>query len=344
MSLEFRQIAHAYGNVPALCDVSFTAPTGEITCLLGSSGSGKSTLLNLAAGLLEVQQGSVHADGELMCGAGIHPPPEARGVGLVFQEGALFPHMTVARNVAFGLPRERHDEIEGWLERVGLAGLGGRFPHELSGGQQQRAALARAMAPGPRVLLMDEPFASVDIVLRRSLRRECRMLLRSRGTTTVLVTHDPEEALDIGDRIAVMEEGRIVQFGSPEQLHNEPATASVGAIFGGAQVVRASIEGDRLRTPFGLWPRGAVAGALPETQALDLLIEANRLDALIADKSGDEAGLAVRDVHPLGTFNRVLLVARGGEEITIETAEAVDRNARYLAVPRNGSLRAFPRI
>jgi len=144
--------------------------------------------------------------------------------------------MTIAANIGFGLSAGERVTIPEWLERVGLSGLGERFPHELSGGQQQRAALARAMAPGPQVLLMDEPFASVDIVLRRRLRRDCRMLLRERGTTTVLVTHDPEEALDIGDRIAVMEAGRIVQFGTPEDLHERPVAASVGAIFGGAQV------------------------------------------------------------------------------------------------------------
>lgn len=233
MSLEFRHIAHAYGDVTALRDVSFTAPTGEITCLLGSSGCGKSTLLNLAAGLLDVQHGSVLVGGDVLAQAGDNPPPEARPVGLVFQDGALFPHMTIAGNIGFGLPRGNRGDVDGWLERVGLSGLGARYPHELSGGQQQRAALARAMAPGPKVLLMDEPFASVDIVLRRRLRRDCRVLLREQGTTTVMVTHDPEEALDVGDRIAVMEEGRIVQFGTPDDLHERPATASVGAIFGG---------------------------------------------------------------------------------------------------------------
>ena len=212
VSLEFRHIAHAYGGVAALGDVSFIAPAGEITCLLGASGCGKSTLLNLAAGLLKVQAGAVCLGGAVLADAARHPAPEHRPVGLVFQDGALFPHMTIAQNIGFGLPRARHGEVAGWLEQVGLAGLGARYPHELSGGQQQRAALARAMAPGPEVLLMDEPFASVDIVLRRKLRRDCRMLLRASGTTTLLVTHDPSEALDIADSIAVMERGRSARF------------------------------------------------------------------------------------------------------------------------------------
>ncbi len=338
MSLEFRHIAHAYGDVAALRDVSFTVPTGEITCLLGSSGCGKSTLLNLAAGLLSVQQGSIHVAEEAMAEPGKNPPPEARPVGLVFQDGALFPHMTIAKNVAFGMADEGQDAVEAWLDQVGLAGLGGRYPHELSGGQQQRAALARAMAPGPQVLLMDEPFASVDIVLRRRLRRDCRMLLRASGTTTVLVTHDPEEALDIGDRIAVMEAGKIVQFGTPEDLHQRPATASVGAIFGGAQVVQAAHLGDELQTPFGVWNVACVAGPLPETVDIDLLIYAEQIDCV-----PDPLGLSVRDVQPMGTANRVLLSAESGAEITAITSAIIDPAARYRAVPQEAGTRAFVR-
>lgn len=338
MSLEFRHIAHAYGEVSALADVSFSANAGEITCLLGSSGCGKSTLLNLAAGLQAVQAGEIRIGGEVMAAPGLNPPPEARPVGLVFQDGALFPHMTVAKNVGFGLPRGDAAVVEGWLEQVGLAGLGARYPHELSGGQQQRAALARAMAPGPAVLLMDEPFASVDIVLRRSLRRDCRRLLRSRGATTVMVTHDPEEALDIADAIAVMHAGRIVQIGSPEDLHERPASAAVGAIFGGAQVMAARREGDALIAALGQWPITCVAGTVPDSAALDLLIHAETLDCV-----PDEAGLAVLDVHPLGVASRVLVIGTDGEAITIQTTSPVEQGRRYRFVPRPHSIRAFAR-
>ena len=235
LSLEFRHIAHVYGQgaseTRALEDVSLTAKAGEITCLLGASGCGKSTMLNLAAGLLPVQSGSIHLNEAVLADAATNPPPEQRPVGLVFQDGALFPHMTLAQNVGFGLPKAERGAVEGWLEWAGLPGLGERYPHQVSGGQQQRAALARAMAPGPAALLMDEPFASVDIVLRRKLRRDCRRLLCERGATVLLVTHDPEEALDIADRIAVMEAGRIVQFGTPDALRSEPANASVAAFF-----------------------------------------------------------------------------------------------------------------
>jgi iron(III) transport system ATP-binding protein len=324
--------------VRALEDISFSAPAGEITCLLGASGCGKSTLLGLAAGLLTVQQGSILIDGAVLADERQSPPPEARPVGLVFQDGALFPHMTIAANVAFGLPKARHGEVEGWLAQVGLAGLGPRYPHELSGGQQQRAALARAMAPGPRVLLMDEPFASVDIVLRRKLRRDCRLLLREAGATTVLVTHDPAEALDIADRIAVMEAGRIVQFGTPQELHEAPATAAVGAIFSGAQVIAGTNAEEGLDTPFGLWPLASLAGALPEAGALDLLVQADRLVPV-----ADLRGCRVRDVHPLGPRNRVLLESPGGEAVTVETAVPVDAGQRYSVLPDPGSVRAFAR-
>jgi iron(III) transport system ATP-binding protein len=340
VSLEFRHIAHAYGqgagSVNALEDISLTAPEGAITCLLGASGCGKSTLLNLAAGLLKVQNGSIHVGGELLADPAHNPPPEARPVGLVFQDGALFPHMTVAQNVAFGVSKGERGAVEGWLEQVGLAGLGARYPHELSGGQQQRAALARAMAPGPAVLLMDEPFASVDIVLRRKLRRDCRRLLRSRGATVVLVTHDPEEALDIGDRIAVMEAGRIVQVGSPQELHDAPAAPSVGAMFGGAQIVRAMRGDAGLETAFGVWPVESVPEALPNTSAMTLLVDAKDIEL-----SPDAGGLAVKDLHPLGHSTRVLLDNGQGGELTVEVREPVDPSRLYRATPRAGRVKAF---
>jgi iron(III) transport system ATP-binding protein len=338
LSLQFRHIAHAYGRVQALEDISFTAPSGEITCLLGASGCGKSTLLGLAAGMLRVQQGEIALGDAVLADVQRNPPPETRPVGLVFQDGALFPHMNLTDNVGFGLPKARRGEVAEWLARVGLEGMGARYPHELSGGQQQRAALARAMAPGPQVLLMDEPFASVDIVLRRKLRRDCRLLLREAGATVVLVTHDPAEALDIADRIAVMEAGRIVQFGTPEELHHAPVSASVGAIFSGAQIVAGVRQGEGVATAFGLWPAASVAGALSDAAECDLLVQADRLD-LVADAEG----CAVRDVHPLGALTRVLLEGAGGAQITVETAAPVNAGQAYRVIPQPASVRAFAR-
>lgn len=340
MSLEFRHIAHAYAANRALKDISFTAPQGEITCLLGSSGCGKSTLLNLAAGLLPVQQGSITLNGEVLADEASSPPPEARPVGLVFQDGALFPHMTIAQNIAFGLSKDaaRDGTVEAWLERVGLPGLGGRYPHELSGGQQQRAALARAMAPEPRVLLMDEPFASVDIVLRRTLRRECRALLKARGATVILVTHDPEEALDIADRIAVMDRGEIAQFGTPHELYHSPGSASVGAMFGGAQVVAAQRVEGGLLTAFGLWPESALVGDAPHSLHLELLL---RSDAYDLAASAD--GLAVSDIRTKGAECQVILSSETGEELALVSPESMELSVgqRVQVRPKRSTVLAF---
>ncbi|MEP3050896.1 MAG: ABC transporter ATP-binding protein [Erythrobacter sp.] len=344
MSLEFRHIAHSYGQNRALEDVSFTAPKGEITCLLGSSGCGKSTLLNLAAGLLPVQHGSIHLDGELLAGNGSFPPPEKRPIGLVFQDGALFPHMNIADNVGFGLQKNGDwaGLVDGWLNTVGLAGLGKRFPHQLSGGQQQRAALARAMATQPHVLLMDEPFASVDIVLRRSLRRECRTLLRERGATTILVTHDPDEALDVADNIAVMEAGQIVQFGSPQELHQNPVSASVGAIFHGAQVVAGKHLDGGIETAFGMWPKDSIAGDfpadLPDGCDFDLLVHASEFEV-----EADTGTLIVRDFRPNGSGAAMVVAGDNGAELTIacDPAFKIAAGSRVQAMPKIASIRAF---
>ena len=342
MSLEFSHIAHAYGGTRALHDVSFTAPSGEITCLLGASGCGKSTLLSLAAGLLPVQAGHIFLDGEELAGPKASSAPETRPVGMVFQDGALFPHMTIAKNVAFGLAKDRHGEVEDLLAAVGLSGLGARYPHQLSGGQQQRAALARAMAPEPQVLLMDEPFAAVDIVLRRALRRECRILLRDRRTTAILVTHDPDEALDIADRIAVMEAGRIIQFGTPQELYNDPAAPSVGAIFGGAQIVRATLRDDHFESDLGSWASAGVIGdEVPEGGEADLLLQGRALRLKL-----DRDGLFVRDVHPLGARSRVLLRHPSGAQVTAEVPQSagdqIEVGSRYRVTPDPDSVRAFP--
>jgi len=212
LSLEFSHIAHAYGapgqSEHALEDVSFTALGGEITCLLGASGCGKSTLLNLAAGLLPLQQGRIALDGEPLAEPGASPPPEARPVGLVFQDGALFPHMTLAKNIAFGLPKDRHGEIESWLARVGLAGLGERYPHQLSGGQQQRVAIARTLAPRPRLVLADEPTGNLDEDTAASVMDLMLDLVADAGIALLMVTHSDRMAARLGTRLT-LRQGRI---------------------------------------------------------------------------------------------------------------------------------------
>lgn len=255
MSLEFHNVSHSYGATRVLQDISFNAALGEILCLLGPSGGGKSTLLRLAAGLERLQEGELTLDSQPLARPGIEPPPEERPIGLVFQDHVLFPHLNVAANLAFGLRGQTEPakaaRVCELLDQMDLNGLGKRYPHELSGGQQQRVALARAMAPKPRVLLLDEPFASVDSTLRRQLRRTTRTVLKASGTTAIVVTHDPEEAMELADSIAVMAGGSIAQHASPTEIWRQPATLDVALLFGDAAEIEVHADGTGAKSLFG---------------------------------------------------------------------------------------------
>lgn len=236
--LDVRGVHKRYGAVAAVDGVDLTVSEHELVALVGPSGCGKSTLLRLAAGLAAVDEGTIHIGGELVDDGTRRVEPEHRHTGLVFQEHALFPHLTVAENIAFGLRdvprRERPARAEHWLGVIGLPGHGGRYPHELSGGERQRVALARALAPEPRLVLLDEPFASLDPNLRASLRADIVTILRATGTPTLFVTHDQIEALSVGDRVAVMRAGRIEQVGSAADVYHRPATRFVAGFMGEA--------------------------------------------------------------------------------------------------------------
>ena len=297
MALEFEDVRHRYGEQDVLREVSLTAQAGEITCLLGPSGSGKSTLLRLAAGLERLQSGVIRLDGKVLSEPARQPPPEARPVGLVFQEHVLFPHKTVEENVAFGLRRlsaaERRKVAKRCLADVGLSALARRYPHTLSGGEQQRVALARALAPAPRVMLLDEPFASVDATLRRTLREQNRRELRRAGGIALVVTHDPDEALELADHIVVLGPGQVAQAGAPAAIWQRPATAEVAAMFGDAQRLRGKAVADVVYTPFGQFhlpaPEHGLAGEV------DVLV---RPGAVSLRKA--EAGPTVEDIRFLG--------------------------------------------
>ena len=314
--LALRGVSHRFGRDAVLRDVSLTAQAGEVTCLLGPSGSGKSTLLRLIAGLEPLQAGRICLAGEVLAEPGREPPPEARPVGLVFQDHVLFPHQTVAQNIAFGLsslaPAERRAAVEKQLQGMALVGLGERYPHTLSGGQQQRVALARAMAPAPQVLLLDEPFANVDATLRRALREDARRALRQAGCVAVVVTHDPEEALELGDRIVVLGAGAVVQAGTPAELWQAPASASVAALFGQAQHIAGRVADGRVKTAFG--DMGAVADA--EEQAMVDVVVRPTAVAL----HPDSAGARVDDVRFLGEGCLVFLAA-GKETLRAKVAD-----------------------
>jgi iron(III) transport system ATP-binding protein len=269
--LVVEQVSVTHGSTVAIADVSLSIRSGELVAVLGPSGCGKTTLLLAIAGLLPVRSGSIRIGDREISRPGRTIAPEKRGVGWVPQEASLFPHLSVGENIGFAVPRRgaaggaggrghaagaaRDARIAELARLVGLSDLTGRAPHQLSGGQAQRVALARALAPRPELLLLDEPFAALDTQLRTGLRREVAELLRAQGTTSLLVTHDQEEALTLADRVAVLHDGRLAQFGTPEEIYQQPATDWV-----------ASFVGDVVELP-GQWRAGRVLCALGSVEA-----------------------------------------------------------------------------
>jgi iron(III) transport system ATP-binding protein len=261
------------GGRVVLSGVSLTVATGSLTAILGASGSGKTTLLRILAGLERPDRGAISLAGRIVDSSREHTPPERRRIGYVPQEGALFPHLTVAANVGFGLRRGRlrrasaeSKRVAELIELVGLAGFERRMPHHLSGGERQRVALARALASGPDLLLLDEPFSSIDVELRTSMRREVVDVIRQAAATAILVTHDQDEALSIADRVAVLQHGTIVQFDEPAVLYRRPANAEVARFIGHANLLFGRLEDGRVRSILGSIaveldsvPEGAVA-------------------------------------------------------------------------------------
>ncbi|MBI1384453.1 MAG: ATP-binding cassette domain-containing protein [Rhizobiales bacterium] len=253
--LRFDAVECRFDGHPAVAGITLEVAPGEIVCLLGPSGCGKTTLLRLAAGIERPSAGRILLDDRVVAGDGQFVPPEARNVGLMFQDFALFPHLSVLENVAFGLralPKaDARSAALAALERVGLARLADLHPHTLSGGEQQRVALARAIAPRPRVLLMDEPFSGLDVQLRELMREETLAILQETRATSVIVTHDPDEALMLGDRIAVMREGRIVQIDTAEELYRHPRDLFVARFFSEVNEVAVRVEQGRLTPNLG---------------------------------------------------------------------------------------------
>ncbi|MEX1248363.1 MAG: ABC transporter ATP-binding protein [Anaerolineales bacterium] len=248
-------VSKRFGPTPAVFDLNLSVKKEETLALLGPSGCGKTTVLRLIAGFERPDSGSIHLGERLVAAEFSHVPPEARGVGMVFQEYALFPHLSVAENVAFGLKPAKNGSnaqtISSMLNLVGLEARASDFPHELSGGERQRVALARAMAPRPILVLLDEPFSNLDADLRLKMREDLRVILRASSATAVFVTHDQEEALYIGDRIAVMNKGRIEQVGTPEEIFHQPATRFVAEFMGNSDFLPGVVSAEGVETEIG---------------------------------------------------------------------------------------------
>jgi len=286
----------AFGDHPVLTGVDLEVQAGSLTAILGPSGSGKTTLLRLLAGFERADAGTISIGDGLVDGPGVYVAPERRHIGYVPQEGSLFPHLTVEANVGFGLPaRERRG---GWaqslLDLVGLGGLGRRYPHQLSGGQQQRVALARALAIEPAVVLLDEPFASLDAHLRASVRADVQEIFRRAGTTAVLVTHDQDEALSVADRVAALRHGTIAQYATPENLYSRPVDADLARFVGDANLLEGVLAGAVVKTLLGNLPLDSAAAALGPAGQVTVLIRPEQIELAAADALPAGDGLAGR--------------------------------------------------
>ncbi|WP_434458343.1 ABC transporter ATP-binding protein [Stutzerimonas urumqiensis] len=271
--LTLRDVACGYGAQRVVANLNLRLNRGDIGCLLGPSGCGKTTTLRAIAGFEPVHQGSIELAGTVLSREGFTLAPEKRRVGMVFQDYALFPHLTVAENVSFGIRRhpERDAKVGELLDLVHLSSLASRYPHELSGGQQQRVALARALAPEPQLLLLDEPFSNLDGELRRRLSHEVRDILKARGTSAILVTHDQEEAFAVSDHVGVFKDGRLEQWDTPYNLYHEPLTPFVASFIGQGYFIRGELcAPETVRTELGSisgnraysWPTGSSVDVL----------------------------------------------------------------------------------
>jgi iron(III) transport system ATP-binding protein len=325
-----------FGDVVAVAGASLCVDRGQVVALLGPSGCGKTTMLRLIAGFERPDEGTVEVAGRPVAGSGAWVAPEQRRVGMVFQDYALFPHLTLAENVGFGLQRrDRPARVRELLAVVGLEGLDKRYPHELSGGQQQRVALARALAPAPELVLMDEPWSNVDPFLRDTLRTEVSEIIRPLGVTVVLVTHDREEAFSLADRIALMRDGTIVQEGTAEELYFAPATQWAAEFVGAANVLAGPVVRGFVETALGSFPSNG-AGTVGEAR---VLVRPELLE-LEPDPRGT-AEVVGRQFRGHDVFYRVLL---DGKELVSQrpSTEVVPLGARVAIRVHEGRVPVLP--
>lgn len=345
-------------TVAAVSSVSLTLNQGDLLALLGPSGCGKTTLLRLIAGFEQPQSGSIAIAGQQVAGPGTWIPPEKRGVGMVFQDYALFPHLTVSQNIAFGLSQKPASavmqRVKEVIALVGLQGMEQRYPHQLSGGQQQRIALARALAPHPFLVLLDEPLSNLDVQVRLRLRQELREILKAAGTSAIFVTHDQEEALSIADHLAVMREGHIEQLDVPEAVYRQPASRFVAEFVSQANFLTAQRNGKFWQTVIGDLPIEIAHSPLQRQEAfhqevLNVHMNSDRVEmmvrqeelALYADPSSN---IVIRDRQFLGREYRYRLQTSSGQELIARTSigTALEIGTPVRVSLTTQSLQTFP--
>ncbi|MBS1155084.1 MAG: transporter ATP-binding protein [Proteobacteria bacterium] len=316
--LEIDQLNVRYGDHVVVSDLALQLESGEIGCLLGASGCGKTTVLRAVAGFEPAQHGTISLAGRVVSEAGRIVPPEQRHIGMVFQDYALFPHLDVAANVGFGLSTMtkagRAARVAEMLALVGLGPMAQRFPHELSGGQQQRAALARALAPEPKLLLLDEPFSNLDAELREKLAQDVRAILKTAGTTALLVTHDQHEAFAMADRVGVMQSGQIRQWSTPYDLYHRPVDRFVASFVGEGEWLRAEVD----TAGVVLTELGTLSGIRctedPEMRQLDVLI---RPDDVVLDEAGQQTARVLAKAFRGAEFLYTLILPSGQQLLSL---------------------------
>lgn len=340
--LEVDDIVCRHDRRTVVDHVSFAVAEGGLTCLLGPSGSGKTTVLRAIAGFQPLAAGKILLGGQTVSRPGFQVAPEQRQVGMVFQDHALFPHLTVAENIAFGLRGgERSARVSRLLEAMGLLGLDRRYPHELSGGQQQRVALARALAPGPRLMLMDEPFSSLDLDLRERLSNDVRELLKQQGTTCVMVTHDQHDAFALSDRVGVIADGRILQLDTPYNLYHEPCNRFVANFIGdGVFLAGTLIRPDTVETELGVFS-GDRAYGWGEGVLVDVLI---RPDDIVPDAQAPLTAKVVRKAFKGAEILYTLRLADGSQVLSLFPSHANHAVGEQVGIRLQADhLVAFPR-
>ena len=342
--LVIKGVGKRYGREPVLADVDLCVASGTLTTLLGASGSGKTTLLRLVCGFERLDEGSIEIDGRPVASARLHLAPERRHVGYVAQDGALFPHLTVADNICFGLPRDQRRSsavVDRLLAMVGLSSsFGARFPHELSGGEQQRIALARALAPRPRIVLLDEPFSSLDAALRNETRCAVAEALTEAGATALLVTHDQAEALSMGCQVAVLRRGHIAQNAEPARLYSHPVDADLARFLGEANLLPGHAEGEVVACPLG---RLRLASGMAEG-SIEVMIRPEQVR--LVEHGADTVAAVVQSASfygPDATLVLKLAGANGGSVIARVAGHRLPRTGAGVHLTVEGEVVAFPR-